>query len=117
MAAGWTHVCLVLAGLGWGAEAGQSYRGHQVVRARLETAAQAQLLAEAAELEQLDLWTRAGAGRGLDIRVAPHQNTSLARLLDTAGVQYRQTCQRCLNKDISLCLTIIRMKSMKLNNI
>ena len=60
MAAGWTHVCLVLAGLGWGAEAGQSYRGHQVVRARLETAAQAQLLAEAAELEQLDLWTRAG---------------------------------------------------------
>ena len=113
MAAGWVHVCVVVAGLGWAAEAGETYRGHQVVRARLDTAAQAQLLAEAAELQQLDLWTRGGAGRSLDIRVAPHQNTSLARLLDTAGVQYGQTCKGCWTKDIPLYLTTIRNKSSK----
>ena len=35
----------------------ESYRGHQVIRARVETAVQAALLAGSGELELLDLWS------------------------------------------------------------
>ena len=38
-------------------QARESYRGHQVIRARVETAAQAELLAGSGELELLDLWS------------------------------------------------------------
>ena len=90
-------------------QAKKSFLGHQVIRARVETAAQAQLLGPA--LEEYDLWSEVGVSSSLDIHVAPHQNTSLARLLDTAGVQYRQTCKRCWTNDISLCFTTIRMST------
>ena len=52
----------------------------------METADQAQLLGPA--LEEYDLWSEVGVSSSLDIHVAPHQNTSLARLLDTAGVKH-----------------------------
>ena len=38
-------------------QARESYRGHQVIRARVETAAQAELPAGSGELELLDLWS------------------------------------------------------------
>ena len=68
-------------------QARESYRGHQVIRARVETAAQAALLGPA--LGEYDLWSEVAVGGSLDIRVAPHQAAALARLLDRAGVQHR----------------------------
>ena len=52
----------------------------------MKTVAQAELLRPA--LEEYNLWSEVGVSSSLDIHVALHQNTSLARLLDTAGVQH-----------------------------
>ena len=62
----------------------------------METAAQAQLLGPA--LEEYDLWSEVGVSSSLDIHVAPHQNTSLARLLDTAGGQHNFVCLESIGR-------------------
>ena len=70
-------------------QAKRSFVGHKVIRAQVKTSAQADLLLQALEENDFDLWSEIGIARDLDIHVAPAQETSLTNLLDSIGVQHR----------------------------
>ena len=69
-------------------QAKRSFVGHKVIRAQVKTSAQADLLLQALDENDFDLWSEIGIARDLDIHVAPAQETSLSDLLDSIGVQH-----------------------------
>ena len=63
----------------------ENFTGHQVIRAVVDTAEQADILA--AIQSNYDFWTGVGVGRNVDIRVSPDQVDKLMEVLNRADIK------------------------------
>ena len=70
------------------ANAGLSYDGHKVVRAKVEDEAQASALHQLSEIGIYDFWTEAVPGRSVDIRTSPEETEQLGVWLEQHGITW-----------------------------
>merc|ERR1719348_183628 len=70
------------------ANAGLSYDGHKVLRAKVEDEAQASALHQLSEVGIYDFWTEAIPGRSVDIRTSPEQTEQLGAWLEQHGINW-----------------------------
>jgi len=70
------------------ANAGLSYDGHKVLRAKVEDEAQATALHQLSEVGIYDFWTEAIPGRSVDIRTSPEQTEQLGVWLEQHGITW-----------------------------